>query len=176
MRARHARWPGRLAVPKDPALSRNVTPQTLRYADRVDQTVDARTQNFEDVVFVVVVVEIVAPAAVSERETAIRDQHGVLGAFDRRFRPTRDHRRETTPARSQKLEQFRPALAHQALRRGGVGHRALAFVRGKFSGILENHGAPSTSARSIAGKPAAASRYSSPRSASDTGRPAPTTK
>src|SRR5579871_3852791 len=38
MRARHARWPGRLAVPKDPALSRNVTPQTLRYADRVDQT------------------------------------------------------------------------------------------------------------------------------------------
>ena len=37
MRARNVSWPGSLAVPKGTALGRDVTPQALRYARRVDQ-------------------------------------------------------------------------------------------------------------------------------------------
>ncbi len=47
------------------------------HADRVDQPLDARAENLEDMAFVVIGVEIVAPAAVPEGQAAERDQHGI---------------------------------------------------------------------------------------------------
>ncbi len=117
--------------------------QTQRIqTNRVDQTLQARTENLEDMAFVVICVEILAPGAVAEREAAERDQHRIFGAGHlRRVASRADQCRETFAPVREQLEHLRIAFADQAPCRGRIRHPLLDLVGQKLLGITEDQGA-----------------------------------
>ena len=91
-------------------------------AHRIDHAVQPRPEDFQDVNFVVVRVEVAAPAAVAERQAAERHQDGIFGALDGFGRRQTARWRQALAAMLEQGKNIRPPLAHERTRGARVGH------------------------------------------------------